>query len=278
MTAQRRVAALQTEPRICETRLNVDDMLERGAQAVGEGADVLVYPELATSGYMFVDKDEALGAARDFIAEDCLARITAFCGEHDVLCIFGYPELGDHGSLYNSAMLVGPQGQVGNYRKIHLWNLENEIFSPGDLGYPVFDTDVGKIGILVCYDIWFPEAVRSLVLAGADLIALPTNWVPIEGAPHGSLVMANLLCQANSHINGMTIAAADRVGIERKQSFLGKSIITGPTGEISAGPASDSEPEILSATFDGERGRRQRRWNEYNDPVGNRRPATYITK
>lgn len=277
MSPQGIVAAVQTRPVIGDTEHNVADMLRCAEEAVQRGADLIVFPELATSGYAFADAAEARECAEALVETEAVQRLQRFCARHRVVVAFGYPEA-DGDRLYNSAMLVGAEGFIGNYRKNHLWNKENEIFAPGDLDYPVFDTAVGKVGLLICYDIWFPEAVRSLVLGGADIVCLPTNWVPIEGAPHDHLAMANVLCQSNSHINGITIAGADRVGVEREQPFLGKSVITGHTGQLDAGPASASEPEILYAPFDGAAGRRERRWNAYNDPVENRRPETYLQR
>ncbi len=274
MPSRGTVAAVQTVPVVGDTARNVDDMLRRAAEAVARGADLIVFPELATSGYAFADAAEARDCAEALGRVDAIRRFQEFCSEHEAVLAFGYPEQ-DGERLYNSAMLVGADGIIGNYRKHHLWDRENEIFTAGDTGYPVFETAVGRVGLLICYDIWFPEAVRSVVLAGADVLCLPTNWVPIEGAPHGELAMANLLCQANSHINGITIVGADRAGSERGQPFLGKSVITAPSGQLAAGPASDTEPEILYAPYDGEEGRRRRRWNAYNDPVEDRRPDTY---
>ncbi|MBK0419608.1 hypothetical protein JD276_11245 [Leucobacter sp. CSA1] len=274
MPTQVTVAAVQTIPVIGDTAHNLADMLARADEAARRGARLIVFPELATSGYVFSDADEARDCAGALVSLDAAGRFRELCARHGAVAVFGYPEIDDD-RLYNSAMVVGPEGVVGNYRKNHLWNLENEIFTPGDTGYPVFDTLVGRVGILICYDIWFPEAVRSLVLGEADVICLPTNWVPIEGAPHGRLTMANLLCQTNSHINGITIVGADRAGVERGQEFLGKSVISSPSGELAAGPASDTEAETLYAAFDGAEGRRARHWNDYNDPVENRRPETY---
>lgn len=275
MHLQGTVAALQTAPIIGDTAANLTDMVARAEEAVRRGANLLVFPELATSGYVFSDREEAATAAREAVQLDAVGRFQRFCAEHGATVVFGYPELVSSGALHNSAAVVDARGLVGNYRKNHLWNLENEIFEPGDLGYPVFETTSGRVGVLICYDLWFPEALRALVLADADVVCLPTNWVPIEGAPHGELAMANLLCQAGSHVNGVTIAAADRVGEERGQPFLGKSVISGHSGALVAGPASGTEPETIWAPYDGAAGRAQRRWNAYNDPVENRRPETY---
>src|SRR5580693_5738204 len=128
-------------------------------------------------------------------------------------------------ALYNSAVIVGPSGYVGTFRKVHLWGAENLFFEPGDLGFPVFKTPIGRIGVAICYDGWFPETFRLQALQGADVVCVPTNWVPIPGQEAGRPAMANILHQAAAHSNSLFIACADRVGTERGQLFEGQSVI-----------------------------------------------------
>ena len=165
-------------------------------------------------------------------------------------------------------------GLLGTYRKLHLWDQENRWFAPGDRGVPVFDTTVGRIAAIICYDGWFPECYRVAALAGADVVCVPTNWVPIPGQEEGRDAMATVLCQAAAHSNSIVVAAADRVGVERGQLFIGQSVIVSHTGWPLAGPASAGEEELLVADVDPAR-RRARRWNEFNDPLADRRPEVY---
>ncbi|MCW2559568.1 MAG: Nitrilase/cyanide hydratase and apolipoprotein N-acyltransferase, partial [Mycobacterium sp.] len=178
--------------------------------------------------------------------------------------------------LYNSSVILGPHGYIGTYRKLHLWDNENTIFTPGDLGLPVFPTPLGNVGILICYDLWFPEVARTLTLSGAELLCVPTNWVPLVAGNGGDeTAMANVLCMANSHCNGVPIVAADRCGVERGQLFLGRSVITHGTGWPAAGPGSADCEQILVAELDVENSAGARQWNEFNNPLTNRRVDAY---
>ena len=105
----------------------------------------------------------------------------------------------DGGRLYNSALVAGPQGYLGTYRKLHLWGDENLYFEPGDLGLPVFHTEFGRLGVAICYDGWFPEVYRLLAMRGADIVAVPTNWVPMPGQTPDGPAMAHALAIAGAH-------------------------------------------------------------------------------
>ena len=110
--------------------------------------------------------------------------------------------------LYNSSVVIGPQGHLGTFRKVHLWNEENLFFEPGNLGMPVFRTPIGRIASNICYDSWFPESFRLAALQGADIVCVPTNWVPMPNQPEDQLAMANILCMAGAHSNSVFVAAA----------------------------------------------------------------------
>ncbi len=147
-------------------------------------------------------------------------------------------------------------------------------FRKGDLGFPVFATALGRIGIAICYDGWFPETFRQLALAGAEIVCIPTNWVPMPNQPAGEAAMANTLHRAAAHSNGIFIACADRVGVERGQPFEGQSLIIGPKGWTLAGPASREAPETVSAVIDlAEAGHKD--LNEFNSVLGDRRTDLY---
>lgn len=270
-----KVASVQTNPIMNAVEANVTEMVRAIKDLARAGVQLAVFPELATTGYMFDSPTEARAVAEDVPNGPTVQRLLRACAANDMHIVFGIAEkAGEH--LYNSSAIVGPQGYIGTYRKLHLWDNENTMFTPGDLGLPVFPTPLGNIGILICYDIWFPEAVRTLTLSGADLLCVPTNWVPlVAGNSANDTAMANILCMANSHCNGLPIVAADRCGQERGQLFLGRSVITHATGWPAAGPGSPDREDVLIADIDVENSASGRQWSEFNNPLNNRRTDTY---
>jgi predicted amidohydrolase len=269
-----RVACLQMQPEIGQNEKNLQRSLELCGQAVAHGAKLLVLPELCNSGYVFESRTEAREASEEIPTGPASSAWVSFCRDNDVYLVAGIAErAGDR--LFNSSIVIGPEGHIGTFRKVHLWNRENLFFEPGDLGFPVFHTPIGRIATFICYDGWFPEAYRACALQGADIICIPTNWVPIPGQAEGSPAMATVLAQANAHSNSVYIAAADRVGTERGQPFNGQSVIVSYTGWPLAGPASPDEEEILYADMDLGMARVARNWNDFNQPLRDRRPETY---
>jgi predicted amidohydrolase len=243
-------------------------------RAADEGAQLIVLPELVSSGYVFENMDEVVAAAEVVPGGPAVTAWERVCREKGVHVVAGLPER-DGDTYYNSCVLVGPEGHLGTYRKVHLWNEENRWFAPGDLGFPVFDTALGRVAMVICYDCWFPEAFRAVAVAGADFVCVPTNWVPITGQDPTQVAMANVLCQAAAHTNSFCVAAADRVGVERGQEFVGQSVIVSHTGWPAAGPASSDGVEILHARVSASEAKAARTWNKWNDPLLDRRPETY---
>lgn len=271
-----KIASVQTNPVLGSVEVNVNSMISTIEALAEDGVRLAVFPELATTGYMFDDDAEARAVAEDVPGGPTTQRLLQVCADNDMHIVFGITEqAGDQ--LFNSSVLLGPDGWIGTYRKLHLWDNENTIFTPGNLGLPVFRTALGNIGMLICYDIWFPEAVRTLALSGADLLCVPTNWVPlVAGNGTDGTAMANMLCMANSHCNGLPIVAADRCGVERGQSFLGRSVITHATGWPAAGPGSPDQEDILIAEIDIADLKNGRQWNAFNNPLTNRRVDSYV--
>jgi N-carbamoylputrescine amidase len=268
------VAAVQMEPRIGEPEHNRARSLDLIGQAADLGARLIVLPELTNSGYVFASRAEAMALAEEPATGATIGAWCKLAAARGLTIVAGFCErAGD--TLYNSAAVIGADGVIGLFRKVHLWDAENSVFTPGDLGFPVFDLPFGRMGVCVCYDGWFPETYRACALAGADLVAVPTNWVPMPDQPPGREVMANTLVMAGAHSNGLFVIAADRVGTERGQPFLGNSLIVGPTGFPLAGPASAEREEILLATIAPRRAAAARRLNAHNHLLGNRRPEHY---
>jgi N-carbamoylputrescine amidase len=269
-----RIAVGQFEPRVGEKDANVARTLELIDEAAGRGAELLVLPELCNSGYVFTSRDEAESLAEPVPGGGTAVAWLERCRAHGLVLVAGVAER-DGGALYNSAVVVGPDGHIGTFRKLHLWNEENRWFVKGDRGVPVFDTPVGRIATIICYDGWFPECYRLASLGGADLVCIPTNWVPIPGQADGRPAMATILCQAAAHSNSIVVAAADRIGVERGQRFIGQSVIVAHTGWPLSGPASEDRAELLVADVDLDEARRARHWNRFNDPLRDRRPDAY---
>jgi predicted amidohydrolase len=170
------------------------------------------------------------------IAEDCIKL--------GVFAVVGLLEVAGNDNLFNSAQLIGPKGKVANYRKIHLPFLGVDRFTtPGDQPFAVHDLGGLKIGMNICYDGSFPESARCLMLLGADLVVLPTNWPP------GAITTVNTLIPARALENHFYYAACNRIGTERGFQFIGMSRIIGCRGDLLA-VSENAEPAILYADID----------------------------
>ena len=271
---QTRVACLQFEPVVGEKQRNLDASVRLIEAAAAEGALLIVLPELCNSGYVFETREEAFSLAEAVPAGPSCAAWIAVAQRLGVTLVAGIAER-DGNALYNAAVVIGPDGYIGTFRKVHLWNAENLFFEPGNLGFPVFNTPHGRIGVAICYDIWFPETFRIQALKGADIVCVPTNWVPIPGQAPGREAMATILAMAAAHSNSIFIACADRVGTERGQLFEGQSVVVGCTGWPVAGPASRVAEEIVIADVDLGEARRSRNWNAFNQVLRDRRTDVY---
>lgn len=269
-----KIACIQFDPQMGQKALNVERTLALIEEAAAAGARVIVLPELCNTGYMFQSRAEAFDLA-EVIPEGvtCQAWLTA-AQRLGLILVAGIAERAGN-VLFNSAVVLGPEGYIGTFRKVHLWDAKNLYFEPGNLGFPVFNTPYGRIGVAICYDIWFPETFRVQALKGADLVCVPTNWVPIPGQAEGRDAMATILAMAAAHTNSMFVACADRIGTEREQPFMGQSVIVGCTGWPVAGPASSDRAEIIYADIDLGQARRARNWNTFNQVLRDRRPDVY---
>lgn len=231
-----KVSLVQLAPQLDNLQANIEQAIAFVNQT---DSDLYILPELANSGYNFKDRDAAFAIAE---ASDNSLFITAL---HDIakqkntLIVSGFCEKeGD--KLYNSAVLIGPQGLIGLYRKLHLFLNEKNIFERGNKGLPVFDTDWGKIGMLVCFDWMFPEAWRKLALNGAQLIAHPSNLV---------LPYCQQVVPSYALINRCYVATANRIGTEGELTFSGRSIVADPNGDILC-LAQPDKSQVISAEVD----------------------------
>jgi 5-aminopentanamidase len=267
-----RVAACQLRLRIGETGRNRAAAREAVDIAAGQGARVIVLPELVPSGYVFASAAEARSLAEPADGPT-VSEWQRLAARHDLVIVGGFCELAESGELRNSAAIVDGDGTRAVYRKAHLWDAEPDVFTPGDAAPPVVDTAYGRIGVMVCYDAEFPEWVRRPALAGADLLAVPTNW-PAEPAPAGERPMVVLNVQTAASANRIFIAAADRCGTERGVRWTGGAVIAGVDGYPLAGPACADEPAVLVADCDL-RLSRSKANSPRNDVHADRRPGLY---
>ncbi len=175
MSRQVRVAVAQYAPVVGDLEANRAAAVRWARRAAGEDVDLLVLPELASSGYVFQSEPEAAATAEDARDGALVVALTEVCVDAGMYCVVGLNER-DGTLRHNSAVVVGPQGHVATYRKLHLFNDEKSWFEPGG-ELPVVDLPFGRLGMVICFDLWFPEAARALALAGAEIIAVPTNWV-----------------------------------------------------------------------------------------------------
>ncbi len=273
-----RVAAVQFDMQVgVENRQrNIEHGLALARRAVDDGCTLIVLPELASTGYTFTSREEAFAHAEPVPDGDTVRTWEAFAREHQIHLVAGVAER-DGMRLFDTAVLIGPDGYIGRYRKTHLWYKEKLWFTPGDEGLPVFETTIGRIGLLVCWDIWFPEVPRLLAQQGADIICSVNDWVwtPPPLFDETGKCMATYLTMTAAHVNNVYIAAADRTGVERGAKFLGCSVIAGTNG-WPLGPVGGPEEEtILIADLDLSAARSAPVWNELNDLLRDRRTDLY---
>jgi predicted amidohydrolase len=265
------IAAVQMNPKIMQTRQNLDWILAKAGDAAGDGADLIVFPECALTGYVFHSREEAL-PFMETIPGPSTNELAASCKKLGVHIVVGLLEV-DGDRCFNAAVLIGPAGLVGRYRKNHLPFLGVDRFlDRGDGPFPVYQTPVGKIGIHICYDAIFPESARVMTLLGADILALPTNW------PEGRGKVPNYVINTRAYENKVHFVATDRVGEERGTRFIGKSKIVDAWGDTLA-QASGGDEETIYAQVKPADARQKRVIFEPGkfemDFIGDRRPELY---
>jgi 5-aminopentanamidase len=265
-----RIACAQLAPVIGDLEGNRARAAAAVEEAAAQGAALVVLPELCTSGYVFADADEARSLAEPADGPTAAAW-HELARRHDLVVVGGLCERDHDGALRNSAIVVDRDGVRAVYRKTHLWDREQLIFVAGDEPPPVVETDAGRIGVAICYDAIFFELLRGLALAGADVIAVPTNS-PVLGRVAQPLAMELVVAMAAAHVNRVHVAQADRTGDERGVSWVGASAIVDVSGELLAGPIDGAG--LLVAEIDPARAR-DKRWGERNDVLADRRPELY---
>jgi 5-aminopentanamidase len=265
-----RVAALRLGPEIGALEVNRRASVSAIEAAAAAGAELVVLPELAVSGYVFSGAEEAHSCAEP--APGATTEAWQAAAERTGCTVVGgLCELDSAGHLRNSAVVVDASGLRAIYRKLHLWGRETLMFVAGDEPAPVVETPAGRIGVGICYDLWFPELARSLALRGADILAAPSNLSaspPQRGLPHLDVVVAI----STAHVNRMHVVVADRCRVERGEGWLGASLVVAADGTVMAQSFDGAQPGSVLADLDLASAR-DKRWGEYNDLAGDRRPA-----
>lgn len=219
---------VQTSPRFGDIQRNVDGAVETTrALCRSTGAALVVLPELFSTGYQFRSAKEALILAEDAVDGYAAKRLAEAAKDLGVFIVAGFAERAGN-KVYNSAVLIGPKGHVGTYRKAHLFWNEKKIFSPGDTPFEVYKAGDARVGMMICFDWFFPEAARTLALKGADIICHPSNLV----LPYCPAAMIT-----RSLENRVYSITANRVGAEerldgKRLKFIGTSQIIAPDGKV----------------------------------------------
>ncbi len=217
----------QTGPRLAKKEQNLRTIAVQAARARKRNADLLVFPELHLTGYTMQDEVYNL---MEPIPGPSVGKVEKIAREHGVHIVFGMPEESSvKGVVHNTAVLVGPKGLVGRYRKIYLPTHtvfeERRYYRPGQ-EVPVFKTDLGTVGLTICYDLYFPELTRLLALEGAELI------VCISASPGLRRRFFEGFCLSRAMENAVYLAYVNRVGIEDGNQFWGGSRVVAPNGSI----------------------------------------------
>lgn len=256
-----KISLIQSQPILGEPDKNIQNLIPLLAQT--EGSALIVLPELANSGYNFTSRAQAMELSETIDESKFIEFLHQHASAANCHIVSGMNER-ERDLLYNTAVLIGPGGLIGRYRKLHLFMNEKDIFEPGNRGLPVFDIGEMTVGIQICFDYLFPETWRILALKGADMICHPSNLV----TPYGQKVVP-----IHSIVNGVYAITANRTGADGDLKFSGGSIITGTRGEVLA-RASENKPEVITIEIDPEKSR-NKMITEKNHALHDRRPDQY---
>jgi len=259
-----RVGFIQFNPVFGDHAVNLETM-KRLVSSVE--ADLIVLPELATTGYAFTSKEELSRIAEPFESSPSLDVLQAVAQERDCALVTGFGEI-DGDRLFNSSALLTPDGDRKLYRKIHLFGAENLFFSPGDIPFAAHTFRDVKLGMMICFDWFFPESMRTLALKGAQIICHPVNFV----LPWGPKAMT--VRSLENHVFSIT---ANRYGTEARGvhsfKFIGMSQIVSTTGETLASAPGEGESATVVEIDPAQA--LNKRLNQFNNLFENRRPEFY---
>ncbi len=272
------LSVVQMRGEVGRTAENRARTVTRIEEAAATGARLVVLPELVVPGY--TTDAASLAAAAEPLDGPTVAAWTDAARRTGALVAGGFCEReGDR--LYNAAVIAGETGVLLHYRKLHLFDREKLVFTPGDKGLGVARTPLGVVGLCVCYDLRFVEVARALALQGAEIVAVPTAWVGgfdgrlhdgegLIGQARGAILQANL--------NQIVLACASQSGSDGATRFLGQSLIADPYGQLLAGPVPEADERIATAMVDPGLSRQAQARSELIRPRADRRTDVYGLK
>ncbi|GLK67618.1 amidohydrolase [Hansschlegelia plantiphila] len=264
MAKRYKAAAVQFEPTMFRKDENVSSLLALVEKAAKDGAKLIVTPEMGTTGYCWVDRDEVAPFVEN-IPGPTTDRFSEVARRYGCHVVIGMPERDPETNLYyNSAALIGPEGFIGRHRKTHPYISEPKWAAPGDCGHAVFETSLGRIAILICMDLHFAETARHVALEGADVICHTSNWLAERTpAPYW---------MSRAFENSCWLIESNRWGLERTVQFSGGSCVIAPDGSIAA--VIDSGDGVAYAEIDLAASRARRVLGE--PTFEDRRPEMYM--
>lgn len=260
-----KVGYFQFDPKFAEVNYNIDYVVEKLSEVE---ADLIVLPEFFNTGYQFISEKEVGQLSEKVPDGNTTQALIGLSKTNNLYIVAGLAEEAE-GSYFNSAILTGPEGLIGKYRKTHLFGEEKLYFTPGDTGFKVFDIGLARLGIMICFDWFFPESVRSLALAGADVVCHCANLV----LPYCPDAMVTRCLE-----NRVFAVTANRFGSEcrgdkRRLTYIGESEIVAPDGKILVRAGTDEE-KITVLEIDP-LAARNKNINAYNNILSDRRSQYY---
>jgi predicted amidohydrolase len=260
-----KVGFYQFNPILGDIKGNLDRVSEKIRSI---HCDLLVLPELAMTGYQFTSMEEVQALSEIVPEGETTQTIIRLAKERSMHIVVGLAERKGE-QCFNAAVLVGPEGFIGVYRKTHLFFEETLFFTPGDTGFRVWDIGKAKLGLMVCFDWYYPEAARTLALNGADILCHPSNLV-LPNCPEGMLTR----CLENR----VFCITANRVGEEARGgkpalTYIGQSEVVNPQGKVLC-RASETQEELLLVDIDVSEAR-NKSLNQYNDLIRDRKSHHY---
>ena len=254
-------AYIQFQPHLYDIQKNIQNLNPLIDQA--SEADLIVLPELASTGYNFESYDLAKNCAEDIHHSEFVEFLISKAKQHNSFIVGGLNELLDD-ELYNSTIMVGPKGYIGKYQKIHLYFNEKDFFKVGNAGLKVYDIGHAKVGMLICFDYLFPEIWRVLALKGAEIVCHSSNLLTTN---------AQKTIPAQAFMNKYFIITANRIGTEGEFTFNGNSFVADPNAEI-IDKASPDQTEVRIVYFNPKDS--HNKWiNSRNHALNDRQPDRY---
>jgi 5-aminopentanamidase len=229
-----KILLAQAKPKLLDKKSNLEKMERFMQNAQKQGVDLVLFPELFLTGYFTREHTNEMAEELD---GPSIQKIREMAKKYNLFVVFGFPEKKE-GRLFNSACFIDCHGEIlGTYQKVHLWDEESKYFEPGT-SFNVWETSIGKIGIMICYDTEFPESARTLALKGAEIILAPTaNMSPFEH-------VQQLFIQTRAAENQIFVATTNQIGLEESTLFFGESAAADPYGQLLA-KGGDQEQGIV---------------------------------